>query len=329
MANKNRLVTIIMPAYNAEKFIFRAIQSVIKQTYTHWELLIADDASNDSTRFIIDSFDDFRIKRFHQVANLGYLLTWNNLIEKAAGDYITFLDADDYMHNERVDILTNFLRNNITISIVGSSIDIINKSGESARTINYPLDDCQIKKNLYQPYSFPFCGSAVMIRRNVMEVVGIYRKFFNRVGWEDHDWLIRSCEKFKAANINITLYYYQSNPISVTRKFDYSHLSIRKLVIKKIGLEIALKARNQNINLLAPENFDELQNIIEKYEKPFKNDSSKLVRILSVQSLQNGQVLKALKFSFMAIGQKPLKIQNYLSLMSLIKNIPYKLYSGN
>ena len=89
------LITVLMPVYNAEKFIAEAVNSVLNQDYSNWELLILNDASTDSTQSIIESFTDERIHVSNHSGNQGYLISCNELFDKTKGDFITFLDADD------------------------------------------------------------------------------------------------------------------------------------------------------------------------------------------------------------------------------------------
>ena len=89
------LVSIIMPAYNCSRFIREAIDSVLAQTYTAWELLIVDDCSTDDTAAIIASYQDERIHYFRNEQNSGAALSRNKALREAKGKYIAFLDADD------------------------------------------------------------------------------------------------------------------------------------------------------------------------------------------------------------------------------------------
>ena len=88
-------VSIIMPAYNCERFIADAIRSVLAQTYTEWELLIVDDCSTDDTAAVVASFDDQRIHYQRNAHTMGAALTRNEALKKAKGRYIAFLDSDD------------------------------------------------------------------------------------------------------------------------------------------------------------------------------------------------------------------------------------------
>lgn len=98
------LVSIIMPSYNAEKYIAKAIESVMAQTYTNWELLVFDDGSTDHTAEIALSFEaaDSRIFFYRNPQNLGVAKTRNRGIELAKGEWVALLDSDDVWHHEKL-----------------------------------------------------------------------------------------------------------------------------------------------------------------------------------------------------------------------------------
>lgn len=89
------LVSIIMPAYNASRYLKESIDSVLAQTYTNWELLIVDDCSTDETAKIVQTYEDKRIRYKRNTTNLGAAKTRNEAIRMATGRYIAFLDSDD------------------------------------------------------------------------------------------------------------------------------------------------------------------------------------------------------------------------------------------
>ncbi len=318
------LVSVLMPAYNAELYITQSIASQLAQTYENWELLVADDGSTDSTRQLIDHFKDYRIKRFHQSVNRGYLKTWNHLLSKAGGHYITFLDADDYIHQDRTKFLADFLNENPEVDLCGTSIAFVNENGRVLRKRLYPLNWQEIQEGLYNPVKFPFCGSAVMVRRQVAETVGGYRPFFDRVGWEDHDWLIRCCERFEAANLPEALYYYRENLTSVSRSFDNSPDSIRKLVIKKIGLDLAHQRKQFGHDYLTDSDLSGINALIEKHEDPFQRDSSLIYRILSGRALSEGDAESGLAYSVQSVRRKPFYPSNYLTVFRSLKALIFK-----
>ena len=106
------LVSIIMPAYNCERFIAEAIRSVFAQTYTNWELIIVDDCSTDNTAEVIKPFTDTRIHYQRNAHNMGAALTRNEALRIAKGEYIAFLDADDLWAPEKLERQIAFMEQN-------------------------------------------------------------------------------------------------------------------------------------------------------------------------------------------------------------------------
>ena len=105
MSDNQALVSIVMPAYNCEKYVVEAINSVLAQTYRNWELLVLDDGSKDKTLQIIEEFSqkDSRIKSLPNGKNLGVSATRNRGIELASGGWIAFLDSDDMWEAEKLE----------------------------------------------------------------------------------------------------------------------------------------------------------------------------------------------------------------------------------
>ena len=99
-----------MPVYQAEKFLCDTINSVLAQTYSNWELILVDDGSTDSSGEICDTYarKDNRIKVVHQL-NAGQASARNSGMDLAKGDYIGFLDNDDFYYPDTVRILVNIL----------------------------------------------------------------------------------------------------------------------------------------------------------------------------------------------------------------------------
>lgn len=105
MSRKEALVSIVMPAYNCEKYVVEAINSVLAQTHKNWELLALDDGSSDNTLQIIEDFSqkDSRLKALPNGKNMGVSATRNRGIELAAGEWIAFLDSDDMWEPEKLE----------------------------------------------------------------------------------------------------------------------------------------------------------------------------------------------------------------------------------
>ncbi len=106
------LVSIIMPSWNTGRFITESINSVINQTYSHWELIIVDDCSTDNTDDIVSSFNEDRIRYFKNEKNQGAALTRNRALREANGEWIAFLDSDDLWRPEKLEKMLNFMKSN-------------------------------------------------------------------------------------------------------------------------------------------------------------------------------------------------------------------------
>ncbi len=108
------LISVITPAFNAERFIGDTIKSVQAQTYTHWEMIIVDDASTDETAAVVEQFrkDDPRIQLIRLKTNGGPAVARNTAIDQAQGRYFAFLDADDMWLPEKLEKQLRFMQDN-------------------------------------------------------------------------------------------------------------------------------------------------------------------------------------------------------------------------
>jgi glycosyltransferase involved in cell wall biosynthesis len=111
------LVSIVIPAYNAARYIRRSLQSALDQSWSNIEILVVDDGSTDSTAEIIKSYNDTRIRYIYQT-NQGQGAARNNGIENSRGQYVTLLDADDCYLPEKVQMQADFLRRNSRYGVV-------------------------------------------------------------------------------------------------------------------------------------------------------------------------------------------------------------------
>lgn len=125
----NKLVSIIMPSYNTELYIKKAILSVINQTYKNWELIIVDDCSSDNTDLIVKEIKDNRIKYFKNCKNSGAAISRNKALKQANGKWIAFLDSDDRWKPQKLEKQLEFMiKNNYHFSYTNyEEIDMYDK----------------------------------------------------------------------------------------------------------------------------------------------------------------------------------------------------------
>jgi teichuronic acid biosynthesis glycosyltransferase TuaG len=138
----NDLISVIIPTYNAEKYILETINSVKSQTYQNWEMIIVDDYSKDNTVEIIkkEAKNDSRIKLIQLSQNCGAAIARNTAIRNAKGKYIAFLDSDDLWYPEKLEKQVAFMQEN-DIAFSFTSYQIINEDGtETDKIINVPKE---------------------------------------------------------------------------------------------------------------------------------------------------------------------------------------------
>ena len=118
MSNTNNIkFSVIIPTYNAEQTIVRAIESVLAQSYKNYEIIVVDDASKDKTVELLENNYSTQIQVIRKVMNSGSSATRNKGMDHASGDYIAFLDADDLWHKDKLALLNTILSSNPEINL--------------------------------------------------------------------------------------------------------------------------------------------------------------------------------------------------------------------
>lgn len=135
----NKLVSICIPAYNAEKYIKRCIQSILSQTYTNFEIIVVDDASIDSTAAIINEFQDQRIKYFLNDKNLGWRGNVRKCYELAKGQFVTILPVDDFLAEEFIRAGVSAFSKYPKLGIWSCSNNSVRENGEFLSSHTRPL----------------------------------------------------------------------------------------------------------------------------------------------------------------------------------------------
>lgn len=147
MENQQELVSVITPAYNAEKFIGDAIESVLAQTYAHWEMIIVDDCSTDETAKVVEQYSDKRIRFIQLKTNSGPAIARNTSIQNAKGRYIAFLDSDDMWQPEKLEKQLAFMRRH-DIAFSYTAYENMGEDGKSLGTVVPVLEKANYDKLL-------------------------------------------------------------------------------------------------------------------------------------------------------------------------------------
>lgn len=202
-----------MPAYNADKFIQEAIESVLEQTYRNFELIIIDDCSTDDTFKVAFSFKDPRIKIFQNKENKGVIFSLNKALNFAKGFYLARFDADDICLPSRIQTQIEFLIKK-NVDIVGS---YYMKFGNKSGIVKNPIHDQEIKTSLlfFNPIGHP----TVLFKRALFDN-GL---FYYKDDWkhvEDYELWTRLIKNIRFYNVPKVLLKYRVSNGSICALFN-------------------------------------------------------------------------------------------------------------
>lgn len=204
-------VSVLMPVYNAEGFLAQAIDSIIGQTYSDWELVIINDGSTDSSKTIIESYSDKRIKYYENEGNLKLIKTLNKGIDLCQGEYIARMDADDISLPERLAKQVAFLDDNPLHIMCGTDAAVINNEGQKIGKIRNIDSNDFLQINLL--FSDPFVHPSVLIRRDVL-IAKRYDEYYKHI--EDYELWCRIAPLGHIANINEDLLEYRWHDTNIS-----------------------------------------------------------------------------------------------------------------
>lgn len=311
------LVSILMPAYNAERFISEAIQSTLEQDYQNWELLILDDASTDRTLERIEHFIDERIRIFKHEKNAGYLESCNELFALAKGELITFLDADDLQTHDRITLCINELKRDTSLGFVTSDNMRINEVGE---VLSHQKVKVDYEKMASDPnYEVYFACASLIMRREALESVYGYHPFFRGIGGEDYHMIWELSRSAKGVHINKSLYHYRKhvgqNQFRITNPLKY------------FMMDILHDIRNKNITE-GHSPLSDWEAYRAWWEKRVHENPSEILVRKAVESLQLNRKFEALAFGLNSVTRKPLTINKMKSFARLIKRMMNEQFSA-
>ncbi|MBL7893362.1 MAG: glycosyltransferase [Bacteroidia bacterium] len=230
------LVSVILPVYNAEKYVGSAIQSILDQSYSNFELLVIEDGSTDRSLEIIRSFTDKRIVVIENNKNIGLVASLNKGIESSRGTYIARMDADDESMPERFKKQVEYLELHPDIGVLGTAT-LTFGSNRSVVTRYLPTHDGLLTLLFFNSC---MCHPSVMMRRRVLDSDKIrYDETYRNA--EDYDMWTRLAALTKLANLHEPLLKYRIHETQITRAqkagVNSSATAIRKRQLKFLHLE--------------------------------------------------------------------------------------------
>lgn len=225
MKEKSAKVTVLMPAYNAEKYIADAIESVLRQSFSDFKLLIVNDGSTDQTQKVIHSFSDKRIQLIHQ-SHHGIASALNKGLAEAGSIYIARFDADDICLPNRLEQQVDFLDHHPNHIVVGCDAEYISEDGQHLFHFNcISHSNEEIREKIHR--HCPFIHSSVMYKKAAVEKIGGYSVHAHN--FEDYLLWMQLMKFGKFHNLAQQLIKVRFNPSSVTIDERWRGRNFRKM----------------------------------------------------------------------------------------------------
>jgi glycosyltransferase involved in cell wall biosynthesis len=230
MSKDDIQITVLMPAFNAAKYIAEAIESVLSQSFSAFELLVIDDGSTDDTARIVSQFDDPRVVYIRQ-PNGGIALALNSGLKLARADYIARFDADDICYPRRLEMQYEYMMKHPDCIVVGSGAEYVDTAGNF---IFYSRPAACTDREIRQlPYSIcPFIHSSVLYKKETVLAAGGYN--IHALSYEDHFLWLRISQQGEFINLEAPLIKVRLSPESLTiderwRTRDFISVKYRSL----------------------------------------------------------------------------------------------------
>lgn len=188
-------VSVIIPAHNRAGTILQAIDSVLRQSFQKFELLIVDDGSSDNTCEVVQRYSDPRLRLLRQSVNKGVSAARNRGMKESRGDLIAFLDSDDEWFHEKLQLQVDCFRNRSEkVGLIYGGVE--NHYGDGRRDHWTPTHRGELYGKLLRSPVIHGGSSVVMIRRQVIASVGYFDEAIPAI--EDYDYWLRICRHFEA-----------------------------------------------------------------------------------------------------------------------------------
>lgn len=228
-------VSVIMPVYNAENYVNEAIESILGQSFTDFELIIIDDGSTDQSCTIIKKYYDPRIRFVRNETNCKLIATLNKAIQLAQGKYIARMDADDISLPERLEKQVGFMEEHSSIAVCGTWVEIFGDCEPSFWRFTNNADSAKCM------LLFGCCivHPSVMLRKSMLDTGFSYSDLYPH--GEDYALWTQIAQKYKVTNIPEVLLKYRKSASQVSNKYANQQLTttlkIQREQLMLLGIE--------------------------------------------------------------------------------------------
>jgi len=230
-------VTVLLPAYNGDKFLRESISSVLNQSFRDFELLVVDDCSSDMSTDVVRSISDPRIRLIVNSVRKTLPGALNVGLNAAMGTYVARMDQDDICVPDRLEKQVRFMEAHPEIDIVGGWVKAIGDHPSAGTIFRYPTETADVKATLL--FDNPFAHPTVMFRKASLDRLGL-RYDESCYGAEDYELWSRALEVLSGANIPSILLHYRLHAKSITMSLnsdmDARAIEILQKLFPGIGL---------------------------------------------------------------------------------------------
>jgi glycosyltransferase involved in cell wall biosynthesis len=283
------LISVVMPVYNAERYVAQAVESILAQTLADFELLVFDDGSTDRSLEILlaHAERDNRmtvLRRPHR----GYVALLNEGIQISRGNYIARMDADDVSLPDRFESQARYMEEDRDCVVLGSNVLVINSCDEPLGVLHQETNPKTIQSLLLNGVNGVIIHPASLMRRETVVTVGGYREQFESI--EDLDLWLRLAEKGQLTNLPQILFKYRLNPLGVTAiNFRRQERHIES-IINEARRRRGLQPRPQ------------------RFQPPFhaSDDEVAHLQLQSIFIAGIGNRKRAIEYAFLALSKEPL-----------------------
>lgn len=201
---KSPLISIIMNCHNGERYLQQSLKSILNQKYKNWELIFFDNFSKDNSKKIFNSFKDSRLKYFYNQKKINLYDARNKAVSKTRGDFIAFLDTDDWWEKDNLSSRKNFYLDTKFSFSYSNCYYYFEKNKKKKILSNRKLSSGYIFNNLCEKYQVSL--STIIIRKSYLkDQPYIFNRNYNIIG--DFDLILRLSEKNFVHSINTPLVY--------------------------------------------------------------------------------------------------------------------------
>jgi len=228
-------VTVYIPTYNYGEYVEKAIQSVLNQTIEDWELIVINDGSMDNTSEILRNYESHSKIRIIEQENKGLTVSNNIALRLSEGKYVMRLDADDYLDENAILVLSNIMDGNPEVGLVYPDYYIVDEDGEILEIVRRKKIGEEVEL-----LDLPAHGACTMFRKECLIRISGYEESIDRQ--DGYDIWLKFNRLFKPSNVNVPLFYYRQHRGNLTR--DQQKLLRTRKAIKR---DFVTKYLNQSI----------------------------------------------------------------------------------